>query len=136
MSNYFTTDQKISLCNAELALWDIDCQSPCKLSPEFQAISDGIDKLNKKNADLSDFCIPLSGLPEKHYQLLRSMNWIDFETGEPLIKHLNEEPYFYCQKYSYRNGITETTHFITTIGYVQLMLIEKELRERFTSEVV
>ena len=89
-----------------------------------------IRELEKKQyCDLQDYMIPLAEIPERYYNFLTLLSYVDSETGEPL-----SGLHFHSGKFSHQAGITTTTHYITVDGYFYLLLTELELKTRFFNE--
>ncbi|MCC2624297.1 MAG: hypothetical protein K0R14_170 [Burkholderiales bacterium] len=87
---------------------------------EMQELEKKYNKSKGRNCDLSDFCIRLSDIPQIHYELMISINWLNDVTEKP-VKSQNG---FYKSAYSYEQGVTRIEYFITVNKYIKLLFVE------------
>ena len=129
----YSIKQKIDLANGVIAEYCGDEKSPGWNAPMFKHLRKMERKYNKNPGryDLSDFCLKLSELPEKHFRLMRAINWLDDFTDAPL-PHLKG---FYKEKYSKLQGITEIEHYITVSQYVYLLFVELSVINLYEDDI-
>ena len=128
MSNFYTTESKLSLAKSFIAEFCGDKPVLKHQHPNLKAIQKMERKYNKSKGcccDLSDFCIRISEIPKIHYKLMISINWLDQDTAAPT------KVGFYKSAYSYEQGATKVEHFITVDKYIQLLFIELNIRDLY-----
>ncbi|MCC2624707.1 MAG: hypothetical protein K0R14_580 [Burkholderiales bacterium] len=130
MSNFYTTKYKLDLANSIIANFCGDKTQVGYNNSDLEAIHKIERKYNKSKGrycDLSDFCIRLSEIPQVHYKLMISINWLN-PTEAP------KKSGFYKSASTDKQGITRLEHFITIDKYIQLLFIELNIRELYNTK--
>jgi hypothetical protein len=94
---------------------------------EIQELEQRYNKSKGRYCDLSDFCLRLSDIPQVHYKLMISINWLNHVSEAPAKNQAG----FYKSAYSYEQGATRVEHFITIDKYIQLLFIELNIKELY-----
>lgn len=128
----YTTKSKLNLAKCVIADFCGDITALGHNNPDFKAIQKMEQKYNKskgRHCDLSDFCIRLSDIPQVHYKLMVTINWLDHITEAPAKGQIG----FYKSAYSDKQGITRVEHFITVDRYIHLLFIELNIKDIYKS---
>jgi|GEM_PF-1416977 len=130
MSNFYTPEYKLKLAKNIITnfcsdITGLGCNN--QSLKEIQKIERRYNKSKGRYCDLSDFCIRLSDIPQIHYKLMTTVNWLDCITGTPVKKQTG----FYKSAYCDKQGLTQVEHFITVDRYIQLLFIELNIRDMY-----
>jgi hypothetical protein len=128
MSDFYTTKHKLNLAKSVISSFCGDKTALGYNNPDFKILQKMEHKYNKsqgRHYDLSDFCIRLTEIPETHYRLMVTINWLEHLSEAPV----KEQAGFYQAAISDKPGITKVEHFITVDKYVQLLFIELGIKD-------
>jgi hypothetical protein len=126
----YTTEYKLNLAKSVIADFCGDVAALGRKYPDFKAIQKMERKYTKSKGrycDISNFCIRLSDIPQPHYKLMVTINWLDHITASPAKDQMG----FYKSVYSDKQGIARVEYFITLDKYIQLLFIELNIKEMY-----
>jgi len=124
----YTTERKLNLARNVVADFCGNLTALGQNNPDFKEIQKIERKYSKSKGrycDLSDFCIRLSDVPQTHYKLMVTINWLDQITAAPVKNQVG----FYKSIYSDKQGMVRVEYFITVDKYIQLLFIELNIKE-------
>lgn len=133
MSNLYSTKQKIAIAN-NIINHIYGNNSTLDYNDPILTKLHKIEKKYRKTKsyDLSDFAICLSEIPEKHFNLMLAIGWLDIETEEP-EKYLNG---FYREAHCSNRGMTQVKYYITIDAYIDLLFIELRMIDMYSNAKV
>src|SRR6185437_6446923 len=124
----YTTERKLNLARNVVADFCGNLTALGQNNPDFKEIQKIERKYSKSKGrycDLSDFCIRLSDVPQTHYKLMVTINWLDQISAAPVKNQVG----FYKSIYSDKQGMVRVEYFITVDKYIQLLFIELNIKE-------
>lgn len=110
-------------------------------NPEFKLLDKLERKYIKSNKasdsgvidSLREFCIEFEYIPDRLYNLMDKLGWLDFDTGAPM-PYLNGFYSSSYQDYRHSKRATKTIHFCNVHRYIDLLFADSDLAYFYTDD--